>query len=466
MPRVPREYAAQVAEGLGVDPAMVAVPLIAVLGGISGTKVRLNMDPAAAKPWVIRPIFWAAVVANSGSTKSPAWEAADDLAQIVERALRTENELSWNAYEDSLQAWKEAEGDQRGPKPTPPLMKRLVVDDTTVEGIAGILEDNPSGLLLSTDELRNWVDTFARYRKTGGGSDASRWLPFYSGKRHVVDRKGKDGGRNSLYIPHAAVSVAGTIQPGILSRIVGDEERDSGWLARLLFAMPPARPRSWKPSKGGRKNDARVSAEDLALKLHRMPEAEVLLEPKAVQRFMAWQHRWAMDSFLMENPGLVALRTKLEEVSLRLALLYFTCDHAWEPTMPPAVPLEYMDAGIVQAEWFHREALRVYQSMIRSGEATERYQRIVLWAVDKCAPGAPLEKGFTARDLMRSRLVGDAAEAAQVIEQMWDAKLIAHVPLSGKKVTGRPAHPRFLPAVTLNSDRSGSDDSTDEQEDT
>jgi hypothetical protein len=444
MPRAVAEYVTDAAVGLGVDPAMVAVPMVGVMGGICGTKVRLNMDPNAAKPWVIRPIFWTVAIAHSGSTKTAAWEAADDLAQLVEHALRTKNELARSAYDDDLQAWKDEDPADRGPKPKPPPERRLVVDDTTVEGLAGLLADNPNGLLLSTDELRNWFDTFARYRKTGGGSDASRWLPFHGGKRFIVDRKGKDGARNSIYIAHAAVSVTGTIQPGILARIIGDEERESGLFARLLPCMPPGRPRSWKPSPKGRKNEARLVVEEMAMKLSTQAEQEVLLEPAAIDAFMAWQHPWALESWYLSVPHVVALRTKLEEYALRLALLYFLCDHAWDSRVPELIPLRYVTAGIATAEWFHNEALRVEATLVKSGEQTQAYKDCLVWAADKCSPGAPLGAGFSARDLHRSRLADDPATAVLLIQQMEEAGLIVEVKAPRSEKGGRPTK-RFLP---------------------
>jgi hypothetical protein len=46
-------------------------------------------------------------------------------------------------------------------------------------------------------------------------------------------------------VERAAVSVLGSIQPGILSRIFGTAEREAGLLARVLEAYPPDRPALW-----------------------------------------------------------------------------------------------------------------------------------------------------------------------------------------------------------------------------
>ena len=36
-------------------------------------------------------------------------------------------------------------------------MERTYADDTTVESLVGILEDNPRGVLIYKDELTGWV---------------------------------------------------------------------------------------------------------------------------------------------------------------------------------------------------------------------------------------------------------------------------------------------------------------------
>jgi Protein of unknown function (DUF3987) len=52
-----------------------------------------------------------------------------------------------------------------------------------------------------------------------------------------VDRK--TGERKTLFVPHAAVSLCGSIQPGVLARALSADFLDAGLAARLLMAMPP-----------------------------------------------------------------------------------------------------------------------------------------------------------------------------------------------------------------------------------
>jgi hypothetical protein len=163
--------------------------------------------------------------------KSPAWGAAHRIARDLDKGLET-------ASKAERDQWKADDKDGRAVGAIPPARK-LVVQDTTTEAIAAILVDNPNGLLVSIDELTVWFDLFTRYRK-GGGSDANRWLGMWEGRRLKVARRMS----GELYVPSALVSVVGTIQPGVLARIIRDEYRESGFLARLLLAQPPERRKS------------------------------------------------------------------------------------------------------------------------------------------------------------------------------------------------------------------------------
>ncbi len=458
MPMPVRDYVTDVADSLRVAPAAVAVPLLAALGGVCGTKVFLNMDPQAAKTWLVRPIFWTVVIANSGSNKSAGWEAADDVAMVVERELQSRNQYEQESYDSRMQEWKDADPAERGFKPEPPPTRQLLVDDTTVEALAAILQDNPNGVLLSTDELRNWFDTFMRYRKAGG-SDATRWLPFHSGKRFIVNRKGTDGKKQRLFIPHAAVSVMGTTQPKVFSRVIGDEERDSGFLARLLMCMPPGKPRLWKPSGGGAKGTTRQVVEDLVGRLFRMSEGQVLLSPEATARFVGWQNPWSLESFKLSDAEKAAMRAKLEEVALRVALLYHVCDQVWDGDTQvwPGLGLEHLNAGITTAEWFFNEGLRVYATFKKTSNPMEKlYVETMQWAVEKTAAGNPLEGGFTARDVYRARIgsISEPAQAQLLVDNLLEHKLLVEVkeeewtgpPNARKRKMGRPTR-KFLPAV-------------------
>jgi hypothetical protein len=113
-------------------------------------------------------------------------------------------------------------------------MKRTYADDTTVESLVGILEDNPRGVLIYKDELTGWVRSHDQYKAGGKGADRQHWLSVWSNQAIVVDRKSRQG--DPTYVERPWVSLVGGIQPAMLPELGGSME--DGLLDRFLFAFP------------------------------------------------------------------------------------------------------------------------------------------------------------------------------------------------------------------------------------
>src|SRR5262249_52450211 len=133
--------------------------------------------------------------------------------------------------------------DEQQPLPLPPvpdepdLPERFVTVDATVESLAPLLEANPRGLLMPQDEGVGWVRGMGQY-KGGRGNDRQLWLSNWSGKSHMVDRKGQ--GLVPISIPRPFVNVICGIQPDMLSELADHQGRKEGFFDRILFVLPPA----------------------------------------------------------------------------------------------------------------------------------------------------------------------------------------------------------------------------------
>src|SRR5207248_9333605 len=101
----------------------------------------------------------------------------------------------------------------------------------TVERLAELLEDNPRGLLLARDELAGWLGSFSRYRGRSAleSSDLPYWLSIHDARGLRLDRKGGD--RRTVYVPRAAVSIVGGLQPGTLARCLSPAYFEAGLVA-------------------------------------------------------------------------------------------------------------------------------------------------------------------------------------------------------------------------------------------
>jgi hypothetical protein len=208
LPGAARLFVEQSAEAIGVPAAAVALPVLAVLAGMIGTKTRV----LAGGDFVQPAVLWTCVVGESGTGKSPAYRAAVRPVWELERELRQEDGTG-----------------------------RFFTSDITVEKLIPLLAKNPDGVLLGRDELGGWVRSFDQY-KPRGGSDLQNWLSMYDADYVVKDRVTGDG---SLFVTNAAASICGGAQPGPFAKLMTRFNREAGLLARLMMTLLPVRARVW-----------------------------------------------------------------------------------------------------------------------------------------------------------------------------------------------------------------------------
>lgn len=410
LPGPVRKLAEDGAKALGCDEVMIAAPSLVVCAACIGNSAVLHVK----RGWKVPSVLWLGVVAESGQLKTPALDLA--------RKPLTEREVT--AIEQARLAPEGAENHAR-----------LVVSDVTTEAVAAKLQSSPMGLLLAADELAAWFKSFDAYRNSPG-PDAQRWLSAYDASEWIVDRKTDD---LPIAIRHASVSVVGGIQPGILSRVLGDEHFDSGLAARLLVCMPPRQRRRWSdseiaPDVGeryaqliGRLVDDRTerkTAEGAARPLIR-------LSSEAKDVFAGWFDIHAERQ--NETHGReAALLAKIEGVAPRLALVLHLIEAA-SLNVPASEELEAstMQAGTVLADWFANEGLRLYAQMQESEAARE-----VREVVDLIAQMGGAVTSREIRDAKRAYRHPGAADA--ILERLADSGLGAWEVVPSPPGGGRP----------------------------
>lgn len=426
LPEPIRGFVTAAAKGIGCDLTFIVMPLLAVLAAAIGSTRTLMLKPG----WFAPSILWTVVIADSGNMKTPAHRLA--LAAMNARqkkalgqqalALR-EHERELAQYELDLTKWK-AKKDTSIPapdKPPEPFAERCVVSDTTVEALAPILERNPRGLLCACDELAGWINSFNAH-KGGRGGDMQNWLKMADGSMVINDRKtgGKNGAPRTICVPHAYVSVTGGIQPGIMLKAVGNRELvDSGFLARLLLAVPPKRRKRWTDDG----IDPRAEAELAGLieKLYELqPNHDDDGDPIPAVVRMTRDAKAAWVKFYNSHAGeqeeltgdLAAGWSKLEQIPARLALVvHFVRWAAGDPTLASADKIDAgtMVAAITLAEWFKHETRRVY-ALLAEGDDT-REQRELVELIDR--KGGSLSARELQQASRRYDLAEDAAAALQ-----------------------------------------------------
>lgn len=462
LPAYLRDYVQAGAAAIGCDESFVGLPLLVATGAAVGTKAAIELK----RGWRPFPILWAAIVGESGDGKSPPFRAVMQLVRRRQAAALEDHqeqlrlwEIDKAHHEKALAKWKRDSKDITDPPelPEPPRCVRHIVSDVTVEALAPILLDNPQGVLLARDELSGWLGSFDKYSGRGG-ADAAHWLSMHSGESIVVDRK--SGAPNTIYIPTAAVSVVGSIQPGILNRALGQEHRENGLAARLLLAAPPRRQKRWTEADIDPYVEQRV--ERLLGRLYDLPHLVdedghycphiLQLSPEAKREWVAWYDAHAAETADLTG-DLAAAWSKLEELPPRLAIVLqlaesasavdrtqeFTGEDEVLSTVD-TVDISQMKAAIELAEWFKNEARRVYSRMGES-ESDRDVRELIEW-IDRRGGR------ITPRELQRGyRKLREPGTAEAALENLVRAGLGTWTVTTSGSSGGRPA--RYFQSINV-----------------
>src|SRR5215216_4850200 len=147
LPKQCKRLTVEAAAAIGCPPEFVAIPMLVMLGCAIGNARRVRLKGG----WTEGATLYAAVVADPGEKKTPAYKVAVEAAVKAQAAMRShyrekkdEHARELREYEvDKASARKD--GEPAPPPPQEPLMHRALVEDTTIEALAGVLENNPPG---------------------------------------------------------------------------------------------------------------------------------------------------------------------------------------------------------------------------------------------------------------------------------------------------------------------------------
>ncbi len=413
---------------LGCDPSYIALPLLAGLASSIGATRRIQLKPG----WTEPSVLWVAIVGESGTLKSPALSLAlEPLKKLQAWELQQYPELLQQytrdiaIFEADMSAWKRVgrtKGEPPPEKPDEPSVRRYLVNDITIEALADRLQDAPRGLLVACDELGAWLGSFDQYRN-GKGGDVSRWLSMHRAEGLLVDRK---SGVKTVFVPRAALSMAGGIQPDIFRRALGEEHLANGLAARLLVAMPPRTAKSWTDASIARELSkdierlfGRLLALDFATDEDDQPTPiDIPLSRDGKAAWISFYDAHAKEQNDLTG-ALGAAFSKLEGYAARLAMV----DHlvrltAGDSTVDPGeIGAQSIQSGATLVGWFGNEARRVYQTFSENDE--DRDHRELLGLIDR------KQGRITAREVQRAmtQYRGSAEDAEQALNRLVDAGL-------------------------------------------
>ncbi|NOW44530.1 hypothetical protein FHW96_000672 [Novosphingobium sp. SG751A] len=452
-----------IAERMNYPLDLVAIPAMVAAAGLLGR--RIGIRPQQYTTWLEVSNLWGAVVANPGQLKSPA--AAEALAPIkrleaIAAKANAEAQERFKAQEalHKLQA-REAEGEAKkilktgGAKaalatleaaqaPEPPMERRYLTNDATVEKLGEICRANPFGLMVHRDEL---LTLFADLDQPDKAPARGFFMAGWGGQEsYTFDRIG----RGTVRIPAVNFSLFGTTQPHRLAGYMRESLRrhDDGMVQRIQLLAWPDMSANFAEVDRYPNSAARQEAFACYEELARLNVNEIGAQrddfggddavpflrfaPDAQEVFSHW---WAGLEGKVRGgdlaPVLAAHLAKYRGLIPRLALMCHLASNGLG-----AVTIEATMQALRWADYLESHARRVYASMgLDNAEAARAIWRRIR--------KGDLADGFTARDIRRKGWagLGDRGRITAGLERLVDADWLAANETPAGPQGGRPSAP-------------------------
>lgn len=325
------------------------------------------------KGWQENAVLYISLVGRAGTNKSHPFTFA--LNPIERRDNQKFNKYLKEKKEyDAITAAPAKERNQYGDgAPVPPIWEQHLVTDFTPEALTDVHKFNQRGIGVFTDELASWFKNFNRYNK---GSEEQFWLTNWSGKPLRINRKTSE----PTYIPLPFISVAGTIQPGVLNELA-ENRTENGFLDRLLFVVPDnLKKEYWGETE--LRQEIIDSWQSIASNLLDMPivydgeinspHPEILkFTDEAKARLFQWQRELTDFSNKTENDAISGIYAKIEVYAIRLALCLEMIRYACGESNKQSVGISSVEGAILLAEYFIKTAVKVH-SIVSNADPLDR----------------------------------------------------------------------------------------------
>jgi len=306
-------------------------------------------------------VLYLAIVGRAGTSKSHPLSFA--LQPIVEQDKKTyrQYEQLRQDYEKTSRLTKTEREKQVIDEPIKPIWQKFLLSDFTPEALAEVHKFNKRGIGVYVDELAGWFKNFNRYSK---GSEMEFWLSQWSGKPINIDRKTGE----PVFIPLPFISVAGTIQKGILNELAKESRTQNGFIDRILFVIPDNVQKeywsetdlpsvvsdSWENIISNLLNLSVASDDTLN------PSPEVLrFTPTAKKVLFEWQKENTDQSNEAESEALSGIFSKMDMYVVRLALILEMMRFACNESTKEAVSIEAVQGAVKLVEYFKSSAVKV-----------------------------------------------------------------------------------------------------------
>jgi hypothetical protein len=349
---------------LPADAPSTALSFLAAVAGL----VKLGSEVVGIKAADFRvPLnLYTALVGKSGAKKSPLRKLVVD--QPAE-PLRLD--LARN-HTRALEQWRQDnQGVSKSDRSDPPEPVYVSVTSTTVEALAQQLqrqEGRGLGLLINRDEISGLFGGLNAY-KGGRGDDEQHLLEAYDGGAFRCLRiSSPEGGRS---YDSCSLSIYGTIQPGVLEKLVASGD-DSGLWARFMFVPLPEKvvllPEVETEQEIEQASAAAAALAQACSAVYRMPRKSLDLTPEARRAFVRYEARCQAEALRASISAQSALWGKAAGKVLRIAgLLQLLQLVAPDGQASELITADTMERAAALVDHINGWTLSLHADLARSG---------------------------------------------------------------------------------------------------
>jgi hypothetical protein len=457
-----RPWVEDIAERMQAPMDYPAIAAMTALGAVTGRQVGIR--PKRHDDWTVVPNLWGGIVGRPGLLKTPSLqEACRPLVKLemeakdaFERAeaehegrreiARQQKKLREVRIAKDLKAKRDPAGILHdlladGGEDQPPARRRYVVNDTSIEKLGEILNQNPRGVLIFRDEL---VGFLRQMDRDGHEQDRAFYLEAWNGTgRFTYDRIG----RGTIDIEAACVAALGGIQPGpltaYLEAVAHSGVGDDGLLQRFQLLVWPDVAKEWRNVDRAPGREARRTATGIFERIDTLDPKAIRAEQdedggiaylrfdnEAQDAFDEWRGKLEVrlrDGSL--HPAMEAHLAKYRSLVPSLALLCHLADDGLGP-----VGILALQRALAWAEYLESHARRIYDAVIRGDLCAAR-------ALGGHIQGSDLPSPFRARDVYRPGWTGLSSPetAAAAVSVLVDLDWLRAEEIRSGPSGGRPS---------------------------
>lgn len=221
-------YIKECSEKLDSNVDFMGVSLLWLISVCVGNSFEIEVK----RGWKENGVLWVAVVGKAGLGKTPSINNiifplmkanSKEIKKFIQESEKFE-------YYQSLSKKDKEEY----PEPNTPRKTQFIANDITLEALVDLHQESDNAVGVFKDELAGWLKDMNKYR---AGSDLEFWLSCWSGKSVSMNRKTA----KSSFVEKPFISVLGGIQPSIFNQFNTEENKDNGFMDRMLLSFPDAR---------------------------------------------------------------------------------------------------------------------------------------------------------------------------------------------------------------------------------